>query len=173
MVTVAAVMTSQVGCYTTKVVSHARPPSGPESTERQWFMIGGLVPVSDPAGRECKHGFATVESKLSGTDWLINAGLTVAGGIAGGLTCGRAAAANPNDDTGAFLFVGAACAAAFSALVPFMISSRTVEYTCAAGDDGGRGGRLDFMPPRQGYRMAPSQEESAPVPAEAPLARTL
>ena len=167
VVAVVAVMTSQVGCYTTKVVSQARP-SGPAYTDRQWFTIGGLVPLSGPAGRECENGLSTVESKLSGTDWLINVGLGLAGGIVGGLACGGGA----NTDPVAAAVASSSCAAAFGTLVPFMIGSRTVEYTCAEGYGGGdnRGsGRLDYMPPRQGYRVAPSQEGA---PAEAPPAPT-
>ncbi|ATB44352.1 hypothetical protein CYFUS_009839 [Cystobacter fuscus] len=164
VVAVVAVMTSQVGCYTTKVVSQARP-DGPAYTDRQWFTIGGLVPLSGPAGRECES-LSTVESKLSGTDWLINAGLGIAGGIVGGLVCGGS-----SNDPYLNTLASASCAAGFSTLVPFLISSRTVEYTCAEGYGGdNRGsGRLDYMPPRQGYRVAPQQEGA---PAEAPPAQT-
>lgn len=166
VVAVVAVMTSQVGCYTTKVVSQARA-DGPAYTDRQWFTIGGLVPLSGPAGRECENGLSAVESKLSGTDWLINAGLGIAGGIVGGLACGNSSS-DPYLNTAASV----SCGAAFSTLLPFLISSRTVEYSCAEGSGGGdnRGsGRLDYMPPRQGYRVAPQQEGA---PAEAPPAQT-
>jgi hypothetical protein len=166
VVAVVAVMTSQVGCYTTKVVSQARP-DGPAYTDRQWFTIGGLVPLSGPAGRECENGLSAVESKMSGTDWLINAGLGIAGGIVGGLACGGA-----TNDPNVNFVASASCSLGFSTLVPFLISSRTVEYSCAEGYGGGDnrgGGRLDYMPPRQGYRVAPQQEGA---PAEAPPAQT-
>jgi hypothetical protein len=102
---------------------------------------------------------------MSGTDWLINVGLGVAGGIVGGLACGSSSS-DPNVNA----LAGASCGAAFSTLLPFLISSRTVEYTCAEGYGDHRGsGRLDYMPPRQGYRVAPSQEGA---PAEAPPTQT-
>lgn len=162
VVALAAVLASQAGCYTTKVVSQARP-AGPEYSDRQWFTLGGLVPLSGPAGRECEDGLATAESKLSGTDWLINVGLSIAGGLVGGAVCGAGAASSTNGDAAAASAIGGSiCATGFATLVPFLIGSRTVNYTCAEG--AGRGGGQDFMP-RQGYRAPPpSPEGSAPPP---------
>ncbi|MET0404936.1 MAG: hypothetical protein ABW123_21145 [Cystobacter sp.] len=160
-VALTAVLTSQAGCYTTKVISQARP-SGPEYSDRQWFTIGGLVPLSPPAGRECEDGLAAVESKLAGTDWLINVGLGLAGGIVGSLACG-----NGNVSPEEALFAKTTCSSAGATLVPFLFSSRTVSYSCAEG--GGRGGGQDFMPRQGGYRAPPPPPQgNAPLPPPAP-----
>ena len=148
-----AVMATQTACYTTKVVSRAAP-EGPAYTDRQWFTVGGLAGLSQPAGQHCENGISWSESKLSGTDWLINVGLTVAGGIAGGLAC----SGYGTDAVGATL-TQYTCASLGASLVPFLLSSRTVEYTCAAAP---ANDRPAYMPPPSG-NMAP-----APAPAPAP-----
>lgn len=107
------------GCYTTKVYTPA-PASGPELQDRQWFTIGGLVPLSEPTGEKCPGGLARAESKFGIVDILINVGLGVAGGVAGAAICNNAS----EDDQRACSFAGAS-------LVPFLIASRTVEYACA------------------------------------------
>src|SRR5689334_14546665 len=122
-----AILASQTGCYTTRIVT-ARAPEGPAYTDRQWFTVGGLAGLSQPAGQHCQNGLSWAESKLSGTDWLINVGLSVAGGIAGSLAC------SGNGDLAAQSY----CATAGATLVPFLLSSRTVEYTCAAGAPAGQ-----------------------------------
>src|SRR5687767_10680281 len=58
------------GCYTTKVYTPAAA-QGPEASDRQWFTIGGLVPLSEPTGQECPGGLSKAESKLGGVDILI------------------------------------------------------------------------------------------------------
>ncbi|QRK11423.1 hypothetical protein JQX13_15910 [Archangium violaceum] len=136
IVAAVAVMASQAACYNTRVVS-GRVPAGPEYTDRQWFTVAGLANLSGPAGRECPNGLASVESRMSATDWLINAGLGVAGGIAGSLACG-----------GADAEARAYCASAGAALVPFLLSSRTVEYICVP--DGSTAERPAWMPPATG-----------------------
>ena len=148
-----AVLASQSACYTTRVVSAARP-EGPPYSDRQWFTLGGLAPLSQPTGQQCRHGVSYAESKLSGTDWLIDVGLGVAGAIAGGVAC-----ANVGDD-----LTRSSCITAGATLVPFLLSSRTVEYACAAGPARER----DFMPPpHQGYAPPPPQDQSAPPVHEA------
>ena len=155
-----AVLVSQAGCYTTKIVT-TRPPEGRSYEDRQWFTIGGLVPLSSPAGRECQHGLSSAESRLSGTDWLINVGLAVAGGVIGSAACG-------NDTTNTYESSAAkvSCATAFSALVPFMLGSRTVEYSCAAPE------RPEYMPPpAQNYappQAPPPAQNAAPPPPPPP-----
>lgn len=161
-----AVLPSLTGCFATRAVSQARD-EGPAYSDRQWFTLGGLVPLSPPAGRDCMYGFSTVDSRMSGTDWLINAGLGLAGGIVGGVACGGLAGGNSDPLAG--LAVSASCATAFSAAVPFLIGSRTVTYTCAEGPN-----HMDYMPPRQGgYRpegVPPQQQQPgyAPPPAQRP-----
>jgi len=124
---VALVLASQTACYTTKIVTDRAPDTRSRSySDRQWFTIGGLVPLSGEAGRECEHGLSWAESQLSGTDILISIGLTVAGGLVGSAAC------SDKDDTGR-----AQCITLGTTLVPFLIGSRTVEYSCAAGPTGG------------------------------------
>ncbi|AKI98689.1 hypothetical protein ATI61_10685 [Archangium gephyra] len=143
-----AVMATQTACYNTRIVTRAAPEGAPY-TDRQWFTIGGLAGLSQPAGQNCQNGLAWAESRLSGTDWLINVGLSVAGGIAGSLACA-------NSDYGVQL----SCTSAGATLVPFLLSSRTVEYTCAAGPVSDRPA---YLPPPSS-NMAP-----APAPAPAPV----
>ncbi|MFY0572767.1 hypothetical protein ACN28E_54305 [Archangium lansingense] len=145
-----AVMATQTACYNTRVATRAQP-AGPAYTDRQWFAVGGLANLSQPAAQNCQHGVSWTESKLSGTDWLINVGLGVAGGIAGALAC--------SNGTGDWNDVGGqiGCGWVGAALVPFLLSSRTVEYTCAAAPDYNRPA---YMPPPTNNMMPP------PAPAE-------
>ena len=143
----AAVLVGQVGCYTTKIVT-PRAPEGREYSDRQWFTLGGLVPLSSPAGRECQHGLSSAKSELSGTDWLINVGLGLAGGLVGTAACG-----NDISDPTQAAAARTTCAVAFSSLVPFLIGSRTVEYSCAGA-------------PRQEYVQPPQQSAPPPQPAQ-------
>ena len=146
-----AVLATQTACYTTKVVSRAAP-EGPSYSDRQWFTVGGLANLSQPAGQHCENGVAWTESKLSGTDWLITAGLTVAGGIAGTLACGGYGSGSVGQS-----FAALYCGSVGSALVPFLLSSRTVEYTCAEGP---ANDRPAYMPPPTGNRApAPAPEQ--------------
>jgi hypothetical protein len=109
------------GCYTTKIYTGAIA-AGPEMADRQWFTIGGLVPLSDPTGQACPAGLARAESQLAGFDILINIGLAIAGGVAGTLAC-----SGSSDET------RAGCTSAGAGLAPFLIASRTVRYSCAGG----------------------------------------
>ena len=107
------------GCHTTQVYSQGATNAIPQYSERQWFTVAGLVPLSDPAGRECQSGISSVESEMSGLDILINVGLSVAGSLYGASMCDESNAANYNS-----------CVSTFSTLAPFLVSSRTVNYTC-------------------------------------------
>ncbi|OJT17377.1 hypothetical protein BO221_45500 [Archangium sp. Cb G35] len=142
-----AVMATQTACYNTRIVTRA-PPEGPAYTDRQWFTIGGLANLSQPAGQYCQDGVSWAESKLSGTDWLITVGLTVAGGIAGTLAC-----ANTGD-----ALAQTGCGTMGAALLPFLLSSRTVEFTCAAAP----------VSDRPAY-MPPPSNNMVPAPAPAPV----
>ncbi|MBM7112579.1 hypothetical protein [Archangium primigenium] len=152
----AAVLASQAGCYHTKIVTD-RAPEGREYSDRQWFTIGGLVPLSSPAGRECRNGLSRAESRLSGTDWLINVGLGLAGGLVGAAACSSGSDAER-----------LSCMTSGASLATFLLGSRTVEYACAAGP------REDYGPPR-GYVAPPPppppgyapQQGYAPPPSEA------
>ena len=119
----AAAMLSMLagGCYRTKVQAAGTGASGPTHQERQWFTIAGLVSLSDAAGAECgPSGIARSESLMSGTDILINVGLTVLGGLAGSAAC------DPDAEPAAY----ASCVNSLALLVPFLFSTRTVEYSC-------------------------------------------
>lgn len=144
-----AVMATQTACYNTRVVTRAAP-EGPSYTDRQWFTVGGLAGLSQPAGQHCENGLAWTQSKLSGTDWLINVGLSVAGGIGGALACGTGSY-DLND-----IQARTYCATAGSMLVPFLLSSRTVEYTCAAAPVSDRPA---YMPPPTNNRAPPPAPE--------------
>jgi hypothetical protein len=166
VVVVVAVLTSQVGCHTTKVISRGRP-TGPVYTSRQWFTAGGLVPLSGTPGIECEDGLSSVESRLGATDWFINAGLFAAGAVLGGVVCGNA---YKGGDPLLSTALPTACGIGFSQIVPFFLSSRTVDYGCAEGT-----GQMDYMPPRQGGYLPeqPAPEgigrmDSAPAPVGVP-----
>jgi hypothetical protein len=151
LVAVLAVVSTQTACFTTRITT-SRPAEGTTYTDRQWFTVGGLAAVSGPAGRECQNGLSWAESKLSVTDWLINLGLSVAGGVGGALACSN------SDST-----MQTSCATVGATLVPFMLASRTVEYACAQGPSADN--RPNWMPPAQGANQRPAAP--APVQAEA------
>jgi hypothetical protein len=118
----AAFATTQMGCYTTRVTSGIQPGSNQTYEQRQWFAILGLIPLSGPAGNECRNGLATAESQYNVVDALLVFGLTVAGGIAGGVAC------NNTDPV-----TQASCISGAAGVVPLLIQPRTVRYTCIGG----------------------------------------
>lgn len=126
------------GCFTTRLAT-GRLPLGPPQVERQWFALGGLVPLSPPAGSACPEGVAEVTSELAGVDILIHSGLSLAGIIVGASTCRGEASA--------------ACSVLASSLATFLFSSRTVSYTCAADR----------------YALGPGPGGSAAILAPSPL----
>jgi hypothetical protein len=150
VVVIFAVMSTQTGCFTTRIIT-SQPAAGPAYTDRQWFTIGGLANLSAPAGRECANGLSSAESKLSVTDWLINVGLSVAGGVGGALACANSA------EQATMTY----CAGIGSSLVPFLLSSRTVEYTCAQGPSANA--RPAWMPPAQGNTPAATASVATPA----------
>ena len=120
-------------CHTTKVYQRGTPgmPGGYEITKRQWFTIGGLVGLSDPAGQECPNGVVATESQLSALDVLVNVGVFVGGVVVGNQLC--------SDEPE---YSRASCAVSSGWLAQFFISPRTVRYRCAAGP----GGHLPYGP---------------------------
>lgn len=112
------------GCYKTVVRSQAEPEPGPTHRARQWFTVGGLVSLSDPAGEECENGIARAESRMAPTDILINVGLGLAGSLMGAAVC--------DDDADPATYAG--CVQGAGALVPFLFATRTVTYSCIAGE---------------------------------------
>ncbi len=108
------------GCYATHV--NTRATALPEEhSDRQLFMLWGLAPLSDPAGAQCPNGVASVKSKLSAVDILIDAGVgVVAAGVALG-TCQDTPAACANRAT------------SLGTLATGLFGTRTVIYHCAAG----------------------------------------
>jgi hypothetical protein len=125
---IAVMAVSQVGCFTTRITT-GRAPAGPETTERQWFMIGGLAPLSPAAGTECTNGLSWAESQIGVVDVLINVGLAAGGALIGSLACSNAT--DPVADAAA----RASCASTGASLLPFLLGTRTVKYTCAGGPE--------------------------------------
>jgi|GEM_PF-1835238 len=152
MAAAVTVLASQVGCYHTKIVTDQRA-EGREYSDRQWFTIAGLVPLSSPAGRECRNGLARAESRMSGTDWLIGVGLGLAGGLVG------AAACNGGSDAQQY-----SCMTSGASLATFLLGSRTVEYRCAAGPRDDYGPRDGYGPPRGYAPPPPPPQHYAPPP---------
>ncbi|MEY2934013.1 MAG: hypothetical protein RL033_4762 [Pseudomonadota bacterium] len=141
------------GCYTTKVYTPA-PSYGPEHQDRQWFTIGGLVPLSEPTGEQCPGGVSRAESKLAVVDVLINVGLAVAGGVAGAVLCSKESGADQR-----------ACGSAGAGLLPFLFAARTVQYTCA-----GSAAAAASEPPLGAPQAAPGAPGAPPSPSPpAPL----
>jgi len=162
---VAVMALSQTGCYATRVMS-GRPAGGPEVTERQWFLIGGLAPLSGPAGRECTNGVAWVESKQGAVDILISIALGAGGALAGGLAC-----ASNTGDSNVDAAVRSSCASVGSGLLTGLLGTRTVTYACAAGGESAMA--PSWMPApasQQVSSSAPAAPESASVlqPVSAP-----
>jgi hypothetical protein len=135
------------GCYTTKVYTPAAS-HGPELQDRQWFTLGGLVPLSDPTGQQCPSGVSRAESKLAVVDVLIDVGLAIVGGVAGVAICNSKSDGDRR-----------ACGSTGAALVPFLFASRTVQYTCA-----GTGVAADqpVPPGAPGTLPSPSPPSAAP-----------
>ena len=106
------------GCHTTKVYTPGATSSTPWHDQRQWFTVAGLVPLSDPAGQECRNGIHSSESEMSDVDILINVGLSLAGAYFAPAVCDASNASYT------------ACTSSIATLVPFLVSSRTVRYTC-------------------------------------------
>jgi hypothetical protein len=144
------VVASLAGCFHTSVRPAQPVPAGPTTEARQWFTVGGLVGLSDAAGSECgAAGLAFADSRMGGTDILINIGLTVAGSMLGTAVC------NSDSDPVAY----ASCVQGMAALVPFLISSRTVSYACAA--PAGASGQLPRIPSPRRSAETTSDDQAA------------
>lgn len=113
-------------CYTTKINTQlAGPPVGPEYEHRQWFTLGGLVPLSGETGRECPQGVASATSRQSGTDILIGIGLSLSGMLLGGAVCTL-----PDNPTAEEVSAYSLCSSFVAAVPPLLFGSRTVSYRC-------------------------------------------
>ena len=62
---------NSVGCYKT-TVNTGLEPVGDRFEQRQWFVLNGDIPLTDPIGEECAEtGLAYSESgKESGDIWI-------------------------------------------------------------------------------------------------------
>ena len=108
-------------CYTTKVYTGA-PAEPTIHDDRQWFLLAGLINLSDPAGEECSAGVAKSESEYTVADALIQIGLAIIGGTAGYFACDKI------DEKEEYF----SCISGFSA-VPQIFGTRTVHYQCKTG----------------------------------------
>ncbi|WP_437815103.1 hypothetical protein [Sorangium sp. So ce1078] len=123
---IVAILVGVSGCYRTRTAATA-PAAQNEIERRQWFLMGGLVPLSEPAAAECgPAGMATSDSRVSGSDILISSGLTVAGGLVGAAMCPLAKEPTDAEATGY-----ASCVGVAATLLPSFLQSRTVSYRCA------------------------------------------
>lgn len=130
VVALAALLSS--ACYTTRFES-GRVPMGPQHSELQWFTMGGLVPLSRPAGATCTDGLARAASEYGAVDILLNTGITTLGLIAGSAACGGLFAngsGNPNNEAAAVF--APMCVSLGMSLAPLLLGTRTVTYECAA-----------------------------------------
>ncbi|NOJ93869.1 hypothetical protein HMI51_13130 [Corallococcus coralloides] len=117
-----ALMLGQTGCYRTSIVTNLRPEPKVHQ-DRQWFTAVGLLPVSSPPGSECKNGIAWAQSRATPSDFLIQAGLAVAGAFIGSAVCAGGDRTEEQQ----------ANCAAIGLLVPtLLVGSRTVAYACAS-----------------------------------------
>jgi hypothetical protein len=117
-----ALLSVQTGCYRTHVVTNLRPEATVHE-DRQWFTAAGLVPVSKPAGEECRNGVAWAQSRATPVDVLIQAGLIVAGTVIGAGVC--AGGGRTDEERGN-------CAAIGGLIPALLVGSRTVAYACVA-----------------------------------------
>ncbi len=146
----ACLMAAASGCYSTTIQVPSDVPRGESYTDRQWFLLYGLVPLDEVSGEECQYGIADVESESSAIDVAISIGLTAVG-IAGGLLL-----CDDIDDSLGEL----ACAQAV-ALGTNLVGSRTVRYTCVAG------------PPVGAELLIPTAPSDQPVDEASPVPRSL
>jgi hypothetical protein len=147
------------GCFTTKIYTPAAP-YGQVQREQQWFTVGGLVPLSDPMGKECQGGLARAESTFGGMDILLNVGLAAVGGIIGAAAC-----KDKSDDD------RAGCISTGVTLAPFVFASRTVEYVCAAPSAASYAPRPGAWPPPAApppYAPPPGMPPAPPPGSAAP-----
>jgi hypothetical protein len=97
-------------------------PGVPLIESRQWFTLGGLVPLSAEDGQECgAAGISYAERRMSGVDILVYLALTFVGAGIGSVACDSQAGSDEYS-----------CFVTATNLVPFLLGSRTVSYYCAA-----------------------------------------
>ncbi len=138
-------VTALPACYSTAIATSAH--SGPEYSDKQWFLFYGAARLGSPAGGECgSSGLAWAESKQSFSDHLITLGITTAAGLAIGSNCES----------------DAACyAQAFSmgGVVASLLQTRTVTYGCRVDDYPSSPARRPVPAPARPAKAAPVETE--------------
>jgi hypothetical protein len=98
------------------------PRAETEYEQRQWFLLYGGLPITDPAGEDCQEtGIAYAESRLTVWDWAISLGIATGGVLLGSYLC-----ESTDQD------LETECVRRFATLAPLIVSSRTVLYQCVA-----------------------------------------
>ena len=126
------------GCFAGRFTTPT-PREYASEQQMQWFTLGGLVPLSDPAGGECSDGIRKAEVAVGPVDFLITLSIGLLGAGVGYAICSQPSAMGPATPI--------PCAGVGAGLSQLLIGSRTVEYQCA--------GR------RPSKRRAPAVEEPA------------
>lgn len=148
--TLVAVCLGTTGCYTT--VIDTRATALPEEHfDRQWFLFAGLLPVSSPAGDECKQGVAIAKSKYGVGDFFINLGITAAASIGYAATC--------NEVNGACLTT----ASSIGSLASWIVNTRSVTYQCRAPSMGSSAPAPVAEPAPESAQEQEKVEEVSPV----------
>lgn len=86
-------------------------------TEHQFFTMAGLAPISRPSGSKCAYGMDWLETSQGFADTVVSLGLVVAGAVLATKAC-------PS------IRGGIACPLVLGTGPPFLVSTRTVKYSC-------------------------------------------
>ena len=111
---------TNVSCFKT-IINTGLEPREEVFEQRQWFLLNGDIPLTDPIGEECTEtGLAYSESGKEAEDLLIGAGLYLSGYFIGStFFCN-------SDDS----IAQTSCSNGFATAFPWIVGSRTVRFQC-------------------------------------------